>query len=252
MRKILLLGAALAVALTVPASAQLYDDFDSYADQAAFNAVWSGNMSLTNNNWVSAPNSIYQGTGAQQSYRFIGTGIPLQQLYFGFDFYDERGKASLARTYGMVYSRAGDQWTGTLQQIIAVGKWNAQPTSATKYHARIAFGSLNWFVLDQGPDRSVGWHRAEVIGGVDPDDPTKAKVDIYIDGILGKTVTGLTNHTFNWVVMGSNLTSSHGMYFDNVVVRVIPEPVFFQFGSMAVLGALGLKRASALRSRKTS
>jgi len=201
---------------------------------------------------VSAPNSIYQGTGAQQSYRFIGTGIPLQQLYFGFDFYDERGTASVARTYGMVYARQGTSWSGSLNQIIAVGKWNAQPTSATKYHARIAFGSLNWFVLDQGPDRSVGWHRAEVIGGVDPDDPTKAKVDIYIDGILGKTVTGLTNHTFNWVVMGSNLSSSHGMYFDNVVVRVIPEPVFFQFGSMAVLGALGLKRASALRSRKTS
>jgi hypothetical protein len=250
MRKILLLGAALAVALTVPASAQLYDDFDSYADQAAFNAVWSGNMSLTNNNWVSAPNSIYQGTVAQQSYRFIGTGIPLQQLYFGFDFYDERGTASLARTYGMVYARQGTSWSGSLNQIIAVGKYNSIAT--TKYNARIAFGSLNWFVLDQGPDRSVGWHRAEVIGGVDPNDATKAKVDIYIDGILGKTVTGLTNDTFNWVVMGSNLSSSHGMYFDNVVVRVIPEPVFFQFGTMAVLGALGLKRTSALRSRKTS
>ena len=135
MRKPLMMGVALLLALSGPVGAQLSDDFDSYADQAAFNAVWSGSspMSLTNNNWVSAPNSIYQGTSAQQSYRKISTGIPLQQLYFGFDFYDEQGTASLARSYGMVYSRAGDQWTGALQQIIAVGKYNTIAT--TKYNA---------------------------------------------------------------------------------------------------------------------
>ncbi len=243
MRLAIILAAALA-AIGGAASAQFIDDFDSYADQAAFNAVWSGAspMSLTNNNWVSAPNSIYQGTVAQQSYRHLGTSIPLQQLYFSFNFYDERGTASLARTYGMVYSRAGDQWTGSLQQIIAVGKYNTIAT--TKYNARIAFGSLNWFVLDApgAPDRSVGWHKAEVIGGVDPVDPSKAQVSIFIDGILGKTVTGLANVDFNWVVMGSGLSSTHGMYFDDVVVAPIPEPASMALAGVGLASILGLRR----------
>ncbi len=248
-RSLLILAGALLLAST-GAQAQWTDNFDSYADQAAFNAVWTPTgtaMNLVSDQSASAPKSIYQGTIAQQSRRAVGDAIPLQKLGFSFDFYDPNGATSLARTYGMVYSRAGDDWAGGLNQILAVGKYNGLAT--TKYSARIAFGGLNWFVLDAptSPDRSVGWHTAEILGGVDPNDPTKATVSFLIDGQLGKMQAGITNSDFNWVVMGSGLTSTHGMWYDNVRIwdttPPVPEPA-----TMA-LSALGLGVIARLRRR---
>lgn len=253
-RSLLIIAGALLLAST-GAQAQWTDNFDGYADQAAFNAAWGTGtvnaMTLVSDQSVSAPNSIYQGTGGQQSYRPVGTSVPLQKLGFSFDFNDPVGTGSLARTYGMVYSRVGDVWSGGLNQILAVGKYNGIAT--TKYSARIAFNpggtAPGWVVLDAptSPNRSVGWHTAEIFGGVDPGDPTKATVSFYIDGLLGKMVTGIANSQINFVVMGSNLTSSHGMWYDNVRVwdttPPVPEPA-----TMA-LSALGLGIIARLRRK---
>ncbi|MDW8309814.1 MAG: hypothetical protein RMK20_10620, partial [Verrucomicrobiales bacterium] len=214
----------------------LFDNFDSYANQAAFDAVWATSatpMTLVNTQSWSSPNSIYQGTGAQQSRLAIGYDIPVSMLDFKFRFYDPAGAGSLARTYGMVYAYAGGVWGGTLQQIVAIGKWNAIADAGDPtYHARVAFGSLNWFKLDDplAPRRSVGWHEARVVGSLIS--PTTAQYEFYIDGILSKTVTSTVTSPFNWIVMGSNLTSTHGMWYDDVQI-VIPEP------SVAALGLMG-------------
>lgn len=234
MRTILVIAGCLAFASA--SQAAFLDNFDSYADQAAFNASWTGTsqMTLTSDRFVSSPNSIYQGTAAQQSYKNIAAdSVALRDMDFSFDFYDETGTGSLARTYGMVYSRGTnptDPWTATLNQIVAVGKYNGIAT--TKYSARIAFGSLNWFNLDDGPDRSVGWHTARVKG----DGAVAPTLTFSIDGITGKTVA-LTqaqgDALINYVVMGSGLTSTHGMNYDNV--GVVPDPatlLFLGLGSL--------------------
>ncbi len=245
MKRLFVLAAALLTVSAVSAYA-FTDNFDSYADQAALETVWQHSGSpvlLSNNQAFSSPNSVYQGTAAAQSRALVSNPVPAQQLNFSFVFYDETGTGSLARAYGMVYARAGSNWTDTLNQIIAIGKYNSVAT--TKYFGRIAFGSLNWFVLDAptSPDRSVGWHKAEVIGAVDPNDPTKAQISFYIDGQLGKTVGGVANSVFNFVVLGSGLSSTHGMYFDDVTL--VPEP-----GSLLALGSGLVGMAGLLLQRK--
>lgn len=249
MKKLVLLSAALVLCTGIAASANMFDNFDSYANQAAFDAVWTPTgtaMQLITTQPVppvSAPNMIYQTTAAMQSRRAVAP-VAAGDLYFRFDFYDERGTGSLARTYGMAYGRGGaGAWTDPLTQIIAVGKYNS--TATTKYSARVAFGSSNWFTLDLGPDRSIGWHTAEVFGNL-----TNATYDFYIDGIFsGSAPMGNQAVVFNWAVMGSGLTSTHGMYFDNVYlgekpVEPIPEPM-----SMALAG-LGLAAVGAIRRRR--
>ena len=214
----------------------LTDNFDSYADQTAFDSVWANSgapMTLVQDQVVSSPNAIYQGTVAQQSRLYLGTEVQVDDLDFSFKFYDPAGTASLARTYAMVYARAGaGDWAGGLEQIVALGKYNNVAT--TKYSARVAFSGPNWFTLDAGPDRSEGWHDARIVGNLI--DPATVQYDFYIDSILSGSGQSTVLATFDWVVMGSGLSSSHGMWYDDIVVSV-PEPSTI---ALSVLGGMGL------------
>lgn len=244
MKKVTVILVGLAFASV--SQAAFLDNFDSYADQAALNASWTPSgtaMTLATDQFVSSPKSIYQGTVAQQSWKNLAAAdqVALRDMDFSFDFYDPNGTGSLARTYGMVYSRAGNNWTDGLNQILAIGKYNGIAT--TKYNARVAFGSVNWVALDAAtsPDRSVGWHTARIQG----DGATAPTLTFSIDGLVGKTV-GLSETQgdviINFVVMGSGLSSTHGMWYDNV--SVTPDPA-----TLALLGLGGLMFA---RRRRTA
>lgn len=242
-----ILAASIAMAL-ISASTGLAqtvtDDFDGYADQAAFDAAWTAGtaaMTLTTTNQsVSGANSIYQGTVAQQSRIEIGYEIPVSMLDFSFSFYDPVGDGSLARTYGMVYAHSGD-WGVGLQQLVAIGKYNGIAT--TKYSGRVAFGSVSWFALDAAtsPDRSVGWHEARITGSLVGG---QAQYDFYIDDLLAGTRTSTVIADFDWIVMGSGLSSTHGMWYDDVSIMV-PEPSSL---ALSLLGGFGL--LAAIRRRR--
>ena len=224
---------------------QWVENFDSYADQAALNAVWTpgtvGMTLTTTNQSTSGANSIYQGTGAQQSRLYLGLEIPAAELDFSFSFYD--GGAALGRTFGMMYARTGaGDWAGGLEQIVAIGKNNGIAT--TSYSARVPFGGgPNWFNLDGAPARSVGWHTARIVGDFGGGG---AQYSFYIDNILGGTATTTTTPTFDWIVLGSGLSSSTVMWYDNVVVMV-PEPSSV---TLCLLGGLGLAAGAISRRRK--
>src|SRR6185436_21016480 len=98
-------AAVLAIALIclvsrASAAILLSDNFDSYADQAAFNAAWPNVASpnargtLTNLQAVSLPNSVNYQTSAQRNERtFTESGTPTaaNPITFSFDFFDTNG-----------------------------------------------------------------------------------------------------------------------------------------------------------------
>lgn len=243
MKRLLLLSAALLAVSAVGASAYSWtENFDGYADQAAFNAAWqtSGTPVTLDTDGTpappSSPNSVLQGTTTMQSRAAI-PNLPAYNLDFSFKFYDAGGATLTARAYAMVYSYSG-AWGSTLQQIIAIGKYNS--AIGGKYWGRVAFGAGNWVQFSAGPTQSIGWHDAQVKANI-----ANGTYDFYIDGQLAGTQVFPANnmgYNYNFVVVGSNLASSSAMQFDDI--KIVPEP-----GSLLALGA-GLTSFVGLISRR--
>ena len=253
--KSLFVGVAISALLIQNAKADFYDNFDSYADSTAFGAAWTDTvgtgLELNTAEFVSGPNSVKNpGTTAQQS-RIAMPNKSATDISFSFSFYDY--STANARDYGMVYSRAGGgAWTDGLNNLLAIGKFNT--IAGTRYYGRVstATGGIygdgastpasTWFQLGIGvsgyPVPSVGWHTAEITGTPDPINSGKVIYKFYIDGILGGSVANLNSVDYNWVVLGSGLsTAPSGIAFDDVTVSSVPEPSAFAFTAVA-LGAL--------------
>jgi hypothetical protein len=241
-------SAALIVS-TFVGSAQISDNFDSYTTKAQFDAVWTpsvgGGLDLYTAQFVSSPNSVKNplaAPAAAQSRQLLTPAAPGQQMSLEFDFYDSAA-ASNVRDYCMLYSRVGTDWTGALNQILAIGKYNS-----LNYYARVAFESTTYTLgdgatavgggwIDLHVANSIGWHSAGIVGMWDPVNSGKTKVEFYIDNTLVGSVANLTRYDYNWAVLGSGITSTGGgVPFDNIVVT-IPEPSTF---ALSLLGGLGM------------
>src|SRR5438045_4429026 len=181
-----------------PASAAilLSDEFDGYADQAAFAAAWppvagvnSGSLSSARS--VSAPNSIlFAVTPAVQrnakTFAESGVATAANPISFSFDFYDADASAAPYRQFSGILDATG---TSSGQQI-NIGLQNTLTSAAdggNYYMARIlgydgGDGSGAFFKLNQGsaPLRSTGWHNLKAV--LSPTDIT-----FYVDGILSST-----------------------------------------------------------------
>jgi hypothetical protein len=254
------LAAALAVGIVGSVHAQqllLSDNFNGYADQAAFNAAWTPlSAAMTYdavNGWVT------QGTAAQSSYQgFAATPGALIDLRF--DMFDPAG-TNAGRSFVALQARQGDTIGGTLDQIIAFGRYNNQTAGGAYYYGRVAFGSgmvyadgalaptSSWFKVTGGgtaTQTTIGWHSMRLVGAPDPTNPeTHFKLSFYVDDVLAGTVANIANANFNFAVLGSGLTSTAaGASFDNLVISAIPEPSTYAaiFGGLALLGAFVYRR----------
>jgi hypothetical protein len=253
-QRLLFSGVVLTTLAFDSAKADLFDNFDGYADKAAFDAAWTvsvGTGLTLTNQFLSSPNAVVNpGTLAQQS-RHAMAPISSSILDFSFSFYDFQTGNS--RDYGMVYSRAGGgAWTDSLNNLLGIGKNNNITTSS--YYGRVstATGAVygdgaasvtaTWFALTGAANRSVGWHTARITGADDPNNAGKVIYYFYIDDVLGGSVGNLSGFDYNWTVLGSGLsTAPIGIAFDDLAVTTVPEPSTVSL-VMLGMGALLLVR----------
>jgi hypothetical protein len=247
--------------LTQNASAQVLvnDNFDSYADQAAFLTAWpvvspqpSGILVSTQS--VSFANSVNNvatalAADAQRNQRsFTESGLPsaISSITFSFDFYDSNAAASPYRQFSNLQDGTAPASFG---QLVAMGLNNNQASTANGgnfYMARIlgftpsdtGGSSGSFFKLNEAgaPLRTTGWHNLAVtINDVD--------FRFFVDGILSETVaqTGaLSLRSYDVVRLGSGLSNAgNEAFYDNVRVEVIPVPEPSAM-ALGLLGGVGL------------
>ncbi len=240
------------------------DNFDSYVDQAAFNAVWNvglsgGGATLSTDQAFSPSQSILQpgiATAYSSGHDITPvSGSDAQPLVWSFQFYDSTQAANL-RQFASIRDA-----TPALAQLVAIGAYNDSTTTKdpytglsvtaadlnTYYACRVAFApGPNWFILNGPgtPTRSTGWHELSAVF-------KDTTVEFFVDGV--NALSGLTISyasavgalTFDRVNVGSGLSSANGAgYYDNVKVEIVPEPT-----TTALLGLGGLAFL-AIRRRK--
>jgi hypothetical protein len=243
------------VSASSSAQVLLSDNFDSYADQTAFQTTWtvvgatpSGTLSSVQS--VSPQNAINYSTVAQRNERtFAESGVVTANtiIRFSFDFYDGNATASPYRQYANLQDGAAP---GGSAQLISMGLNNNQTSAANGgnfYMARIlgytptdtGATAGSYFKLNDDPAllRTTGWHNLAVeISTVD--------FRFYVDGALAKTVANpYTLRSYDVIRLGSGLTSTTEVFIDNVNLEVIavPEPSALSLAAIG-LGALLLRR----------
>lgn len=176
---------------------------------------------------------------------------------FSYYFYDDGG---ITREFAEVRGYSGGTGlpdgdtviSGTLAQLLAIGRYNSvtvagETYNATKYQARLTFANVGspagWFNLDGvgTPSRSIGWHQFSIERLAD-----NTSINFYVDGILSRSMTGATDASWDTIVLGSALgTTATTAYFDGVSLVTVPEPSGSALTLAALLGSASLRRRKA-------
>lgn len=240
------------------------DNFDSYANQAAFEAAWipSGTSgSLTSDIAYSAPNSIRNpaaGTRRNDQTFSASTATDIvatnaNSLVWSYRFYDDPANIvpsgnSLGRTFGQLLGRNS---AGSLNQILSMGLWNSNAPKASNgvtstltelrqyYAIRVGFTpGPNWIVLDTVAPRSAGWQEMKAV-------IASTQVQFYINGVLGGTWNYASSEgAVGWYQarIGSGVSSGAASNFDDYRLQVVPEPSAMLLSAIGLMGLVGYRR----------
>jgi len=246
------LAAALALALPRHASATLFDDFESYADQAAFQAAWPSwlpngtSMDLVQGFGHSGVQSIsgVASAGDRRNYRNLDSFAAYREtdanpLEFELWLYDQDATLpaapDLAQNYCEVRAYEEDGMPPTwftrgyhLQGLLDMGIYESAGTQygggaggRGHYAYHLYYGGLNaWYAT--AARRTVGWHNMRMI-------LSGASARIYVDGALDAEVPWANPNALypmDGVILGSGLTSAgYDVAFDDVRLDVVPDPM---------------------------
>ncbi len=262
MKKALLVSGAVVLALaSQQVSAAFVENFDSYANQAQFEAAWrpysADNSSMQLSFDGHSGNGVH-GVAATNYHNRNARDLDNLTEYKGtddspvvFEFWINDTDTNLpaspagARNFCELRAFAGDgipaysAGNSSLQGLIAMGMYNT-PISDDHYHARVYYGGVSsWFSLNTS--RQAGWHKLSAEIG-------SSWVKFLVDDQLDTTVSlqAGTNRlfAFDGVVLGSGLTSGgYDVGFDDLSVSrfmaaAVPEPsalVFLGLGAALFL-----------------
>lgn len=238
------LGCAAVMAFATSANAAVIfeDDFESYADTAAMQAVWGAAGLGTLDNALGNPGQSMAHPGGADN---IVT-VPVQQasagnpLVYTADIYDDGTSANKRMTAGLRFSGVAN--------LLEMGMYN----SPSHYAVRAVLPGPNWaaFTLTDDGGNPInnepvqGWHRFQLVH--DGSNATFT-VDLGSTGIINGTLVLPAVWNANGVdsirLGGPSSLSSPGggANFDNVKLEIVPEP--------ATLALMGLGGIAMLRRR---
>ena len=237
------IGVLCVLLMAAMAQANLIDNFDTYADQAAFDAAYtqiyptvplvldqtkghsdsqSANTAGPNNN---SEKRVYRNLGGEYS----GTdAAPLKfEFYMSMSAADDWWTREYIEIRGYTGAGYGD---GDLQELIALG-CTSSGVDTTVYNARILTGDL-W--VNTTTAKSTDWTKLTAL-------IKSSTVEVYVNDNLDYSGPRSTGVTLDSVVIGSGLSSNVDVWFDDL--QVIPEPA-----TMSLLGMAGV--ALLLRRRR--
>jgi hypothetical protein len=260
----------------------LSDNFDGYANQAAFQASWPAiagtaptSAELSSAQSVSSPNSIrVPGTAVtgqsrnRKSFTDIAPLVVGEKIVWSFDFYDVSSASPPARNYANLQDTTAP---GGTNQLVSMGLNNNQAngdSGGNYYMARIlGYSPANGADPDGGPNntaltgvsqyfklndfsvglRSTGWHNLKV--EISTDDGLSTDYAFYVDGVLAELVsnvgTAASMRQYDNIAIGSGFSNaSTEAFFDNMLLYQVPEPT-----SLLLAGFLGLS-LSCVRTRR--
>jgi hypothetical protein len=265
-------GAMLLMGSVSQATVVFSDNFDGYANQAAFQASWTPvgaqpTATLSTAQSVSAPKSVNVSAGsttavAQRNEKSF-TASPVlavgDTLVWSFDFYDSDSSVSPYRQYANLQDGTAP---GAANQLVSIGMNNNQtsPNSGGNYYmARIlgytvvagadpdggpaesvggagAYFKLNDFTA---PHRTTGWHNLKVV--ISTDDGLSTDYAFYVDNVLSERVNNIGTaaqiRQYSNIRIGAGVSSTREAFFDNMSLEYTagPEPA-----ALALFGLVGL------------
>lgn len=198
------------------------DDFESYVDQAGFDAVWTPvltqmifstdrNATLGGSKSAHAPDRNFRSSAG------ILTGVAgtdLEPAIFSINILDPSGGTGINQ-----YADLDNLTTDFFLAEIGISNLAG---AQTHYQARLlSNGGIGWFNLDQfdGPERTAGWHNFTMVFKGPPEGETVGhEVDIYVDGLLaGKNIPLTEDTVLREPRIGAGLSASGAPegYFDD-------------------------------------